>query len=800
MLRISEETAGRPAGAARHEIRDGSDVCATLRAKAGRRGAEPPEPGSGASHYIRAVLADHDVRGERAVAYAQGCIALFVLLLHLGARIGSDLAPANGFVIAALAALALSSWLRLRLTRLPTLPERTLNILSVFDIALFLMLVWAYQFAYEHPAGAVLKAPSLALLFALVASRALRFHPLPILVTGVAACAGLVLVVLAAIYKEGAESITKDYTVYLTSFAVLLGAEIERLVSLAALVICLAVGASAARSLLYRLDTTIEHMPQGVAVFGPDDRIIAYNSLFGHLYALTSKELKPGVSLPQLLRSMHEKGVFGDIDFDRFLKKWMEEAEARQSRIQELSDGRIYAITRRSMADGGFVSTTEDVTEQLEMKLLAHHDPLTGLPNRRKLSQILDRLANGQRAARSGAVLCLDLDRFKEVNDRMGHHAGDELLKAAAKRLQLCVRDDDTVVRTGGDEFVIVMSSPEPEQAASNLAQRIIEEFEQPFEVDAQTVNIGASVGVVIFGGASVDPELLLKRADMALYRAKQDGRGAYRFYNDDDESVCSGPFHRCEVRQAIQQGGLQACFAPILDTGSGHIAGFEMYPHWTGSAEDAGKSGPDPGEFCGILGEWLIEEGCKMASALPDGMSVTVNLIGNHLRHQGLAGFVPKALDRHGVAPGRLIVELHEEAFLSRCKAVARTLQILRRIGVEVSLDRFGAGYSAPLYVGKFPFDRLKIAPSVTRDLAGSELAAGKLKAILDFAVKNDIAATAEGVASLEDYEIVKRLGCAYAQGAFCGTPLPAAAALAMVQKTNGPDGRGRDAVLSAS
>ena len=405
------------------------------------------------SRRLREVLFNHDVSGERAIAAAQGAIALFVVMLHLVAQLGKGLQMANPWVLLTLTLLIASSGLRLVLTRDNKLPERALDVLNLADIGIFLGLIWSYQFAYQHPAGGVLKAPSQALLFVLVALRALRFHPRPVLISGAAAALGWALVVCAAIARDGTLGLTRDYVAYLGSHKILIGAEVERLVALAALAVFLAVATRNARQILSRaahasdyaealnsarrhldeatsartraelalaeldrhkaelseqnrrFDAALENMSQGICMFDKEQRLIVCNRRYARMYGLPDERVRPGTTLREILDHRVVHGLYGGGSPQEYIRDRLAKAEANvaTTNVQEFTDGRSIAIVHQPTPDGGWVATHEDVTEvrRIEARLahIAHHDALTDLPNRALLRERLDRGA--VRVARS---------------------------------------------------------------------------------------------------------------------------------------------------------------------------------------------------------------------------------------------------------------------------------------------------------------------------------------------------------------------------------------------------------------
>ena len=361
-------------------------------------------PTSTSSRSISNFMREYDARSERAVAAAQGAIALFILILHIGARVGKEQATVNPWVVGVLVALVASSVLRAQLSRSSTLPDRLLNVLNAADVAIFLALIWSYQFAYEHPAGGVLKAPSISILFVLVALRALRFHPIPLIVTGGTAAIGWLLLLLLAISQDGVESITHDYLAYLAGHKILIGAEVEKLVALISLVAFLAFATHRARRGLLQLDETLEHMPHGVAMFDSRNRLVICNSLYGEIYGLTSDDVKPGTSIQELVAKRQESGIYGARnDTSDFASNWISDFNDASARIQELADGRTLSIRRKRKPDGGMITSTVDITDrrQLEARIehMAYHDGLTGLANRLHLLERMEKMLAARRTS-----------------------------------------------------------------------------------------------------------------------------------------------------------------------------------------------------------------------------------------------------------------------------------------------------------------------------------------------------------------------------------------------------------------
>jgi PAS domain-containing protein len=440
-----------------------------------RTGAEAPSGRIQPSRRLAQTLRKHDVSGEKAIALAQGGLACFVLLLHTFAfRHGIAL---DSWLVSALVLLAGSSTLRWMLASRKELPERTLDALSVFDVGIILSVIWDYQFAFDHPAGGILKAPAFVLLLLLVGVRALRFHPRPIVVAGVTAVAGWTLLVCSAVFTDGFAALTNDYRNYLTSFHIMPGVEVQRIVALGFLAMCLAIGSYTARKLLSRaahatdygealeaarrslaaldareaelvnqnrlFNAALAKMSQGLCMFDQDQKLLVCNDRYIDMYGLSKDLAKPGTPFRKIIESRIANGLFVGDNADSYLDERLSSAReaVRNTKIQELSDGRIIVITHEPLEGGGWVATHEDVTRlrRIEANLthMARHDALTDLPNRVALRGHMEQaLADEAREGKRLIVLLLEIDRFKEVNDTFGPSVGDSLLQGVAQRLR----------------------------------------------------------------------------------------------------------------------------------------------------------------------------------------------------------------------------------------------------------------------------------------------------------------------------------------------------------------------------
>ncbi len=425
------------------------------------------------------------------------------------------------------------------------------------------------------------------------------------------------------------------------------------------------------------------------------------------------------------------------------------------------------------------IDITERKRAETRIAHMAHHDALTSLPNR-----VLMRLRmEGMLAARDGghvAVMCLDLDNFKSVNDTLGHPLGDLLLQQVARRLQGELRSDDTVARLGGDEFAVLQADTESADVASELAQRLLTVVSEPYEIDGHTVTVGASIGIALAPNDGNDPDRLLKQADMALYRAKGDGKGALRFFEPEMDAHVQARRHlEMDLRSALNSGELEIYYQPLVDITSGRTCAFEALLRWRHRergmippsefipvAEETGLIGP--------LGAFVLRQACADATLWPNDTKVAVNLSPLQFRTGSLLQTVMSALERSGLAAHRLELEITETLLLERGERVLATLHALRALGVRIAMDDFGTGYSSLSYLRSFPFDKIKIDRSFVRDLSSNTDSLAIVRAIVSLGSSLGITVTAEGVECEHDLDQLRAAGCNQAQGFLFSMPRP--------------------------
>lgn len=433
------------------------------------------------------------------------------------------------------------------------------------------------------------------------------------------------------------------------------------------------------------------------------------------------------------------------------------------------------------------LGVSEDIAErkraEAQIARLAHYDPLTDLPNRVLFQKSLtDALSRRARKGDQLAVHFIDLDRFKTVNDTLGHPLGDALLREAAERLRRCVREGDTVARLGGDEFAVVQTGLSDMDGATRLAARIVAAMAAPFDLAGHQVVIGASVGVSAAPSDGEDVDELLKKADMALYRAKGDGRGAFHFFERAmDEQLQARRALELDLRRALQDGEFELFYQPLYHLGDERVTGCEALLRW--NHPERGMVSPADfiplAEEIGLivpLGDWVLRNACAEAARWPDHVRLAVNLSPAQFRDRSLVATVVSALAASGLPAHRLELEITESVLLQDNAANMTMLHDLKALGVRISMDDFGTGYSSLSYLRSFPFDKIKIDQTFVRDILHDSDALAIIKAVLDLGASMGVVTTTEGVETQAQLDALRGQGCAEIQGYFISRPAPAA------------------------
>jgi len=449
----------------------------------------------------------------------------------------------------------------------------------------------------------------------------------------------------------------------------------------------------------------------------------------------------------------------------------------------------------------GYRGTGRDITvEKLaeeRIRHMAHHDALTDLPNRLLLYDRIGQLvARARRDRRMVAVLFIDLDRFKNVNDSLGHQIGDRLLQSVAERLTACTRESDTVARIGGDEFVVVVPDLNEQQDAGNVAQKVLEALSRPFRIFGHEVHITPSVGICAYPRDGEDVETLMRNADTAMYHAKGMGRNNYQFFTVEMNAAAQ---HRLalenDLRRALERSELTLHYQPQLDLQTGDIIGFEALARW----RHPERGMVPPSQFIPVaeetglidrLGDWVLEQACAQAvewqaAGFPH-LQVAVNLSAHQFRREEAAESVARVLAQTGLPPARLELEITESVLIQHAEQVLAKFKVLNDMDVQLSLDDFGTGYSSLSYLKRFPIDKLKIDQSFVRDISTDPDDAAIVTAIIAMAHSLGLEVIAEGVETKEQLAFLKLLGCDKAQGYYFSKPLPAEEFLALLHSWN--------------
>jgi diguanylate cyclase (GGDEF)-like protein/PAS domain S-box-containing protein len=538
------------------------------------------------------------------------------------------------------------------------------------------------------------------------------------------------------------------------------------------------------------LDSIIDNIPLAVVVKDAKTRkFMLVNRAFEKMLDLSRDAL-----LGQTVFDIYQNGAAEFVDNgDSETLRGDDGANYSEYEVESPTQGnRVHAtkriVIRDNQGDAKYlIAVIEDITDQKtteqRIAFMAHHDALTGLANRAALAEkIEDAAARQRRRGESFGVLLLDLDRFKQVNDTLGHPAGDALLREVARRLKSFLRETDVLARLGGDEFAIIQSSEANQRdAASALAERIIEMFGKPFDIEGSAISVSTSIGIALAPEHAAGSDNLLKMSDLALYRAKSAGRNTYCFFDPQMSEVASTRHEiESELRRAIEQNELELHYQPIIDANTRKICSAEALIRWRHPTK--GLILPDRfiplAEETGLItkiGEWVLHTACIEAANWPSNVKVAVNLSPVQFRRTNFTDVVIFALADSGLPPERLELEITETALIESATECLSALRHFKSLGIAIALDDFGTGYSSLSQLTMFPFDRIKIDKSFTQNLTKRVECAAIISAALTLAQSLDIATTAEGVETKEQYRILKLAGVKSLQGYLFRRPGPA-------------------------
>ena len=534
-----------------------------------------------------------------------------------------------------------------------------------------------------------------------------------------------------------------------------------------------------------RLDTAVNNMTQGLLLFDAKQHLIICNKRYLEMYGLSAEIVKPGCSFREVIAHRKETGSFvGDID--HYIEIVMRDIAHRNVMVISTPDGRSIQVVNEPVADGGWLATHEDITERrrAEERIthLAHYDALTDLPNRTLFHERLKRELSHAAPDRQLAVLYIDIDEFKSVNNSLGHMIGDQLLKSVATSLAACARKTDFVARLGGDEFAIVQTGIEDTDDVMMLVSRIFEAIRSPYQCLGHQVTTDASIGIALAPRDGSDIDQILKNADLAMYAAKAAGRRTYRFFETEMEAeVRARRSLEMDLRKALVDGGFEVYYQPFLGLQTNAITGCEALVRW----RHPQRGMISPAEFIPLaedtglinrLGEWVLTSACKEAVSWPGNIRLAVNVSPVQFRSGTLALKVMAALAESGLAASRLELEITEAVLIRDDEAALAVLHDLRAIGVRIALDDFGTGYSSLSYLQRFPFDKIKIDRCFITDIAEPEGSSRIVQAVVTIAADRHMTTTAEGVETEQQRDLLRELGCSEMQGYLFSPPKPAA------------------------
>ncbi len=545
-----------------------------------------------------------------------------------------------------------------------------------------------------------------------------------------------------------------------------------------------------------RFTAAVGNMTHGLSMFDAERKLVICNEAYAELYGLPVELTRPGTSFWDMLDHGAQSGMVSIADAAerrRVLEDVINEAKPVRGPVR-MVNGRVMQVLHQPTADGGWLATHEDITEEHNsaelIEHMAHHDPLTDLPNRLSFSERLERAEAQIRRGDILALVCLDLDHFKEVNDTLGHSYGDRVLQEVARRINVTKRESEFAARMGGDEFMLLLGPLEKPQHAATVAQRLIDAISEPIELDGHLISIGTSIGISVAPEDGTDGETLMRNADLSLYRAKAEGRGNYCFFEQGmDAQMQERRKLESGMRDALAKQDFTLAFQPLLDLNSNRVSGFEALLRWT--HPELGVLPPSKfipiAEETGLivpLGRWVMRTACEVAVNWPEHVHVAVNLSPAQFKDKRLVQSVADILEATGLAADRLELEITESLLLQNAEGNLKVLHELRKMGVRISMDDFGTGYSALSYLRSFPFDKIKIDRSFIGDISSRDNN-DLVSAVIGLGRSLGVMTTAEGVETELQLDIVRENGCSEVQGFLFSPPLPASAATELLQVT---------------
>jgi diguanylate cyclase (GGDEF)-like protein len=535
------------------------------------------------------------------------------------------------------------------------------------------------------------------------------------------------------------------------------------------------------------LSTAVNNIPRGLVLYDASARIIICNQPYIEMFGLSPDVAKPGCTMQRLIAHRQETGSFdGDVgEFCNAIIRNVALGKATRQ-LTEASGGRAIEIVNKPLPQGGWVATLEDITERTradeKIAHMAHYDALTDLPNRVLFRERLEQALRAIRPGEQLAVMYIDIDEFKTVNDALGHQIGDELLKAVADRLRECLGEVGVAARLGGDEFAVIQTAIRSHTETMQMLAAIYQAIRQPIDCAGHLIATDASIGIAMAPGDGLDLDELLRNADLALYEAKSDGRRTYRFFEVGmDARAKARRSLELELRQAIADGGFELHYQPLLHLADSEVRCCEALLRW----RHPERGTISPADFIPVaeesglindLGHWVLNTACREAVNWPGHVHVAVNVSPIQFKSQTLALNVAAALAASGLAASRLELEITEAVLIRDDEAALDILHQLRELGVRIALDDFGTGYSSLSYLQRFPFDKIKIDRAFIKDLASAGASSTIVQAVVNIAAASDMTTTAEGVETEQQRNMLRVLGCTEMQGYLFSRPVPAA------------------------
>jgi diguanylate cyclase (GGDEF)-like protein len=552
-------------------------------------------------------------------------------------------------------------------------------------------------------------------------------------------------------------------------------------------------------ALANQFDTALNNMPHGLCMLGADGRLAVVNHRFTKMMRLCDDLLHRNATAPEMVSACVSAGSISAASGNVILSE-IENSQARDiiTTDPDVNSSRSLSWTFQPMSGGGTVVLVEDITErrnaEARISHLARYDELTGLPNRVNFRDEIERLlAISHHAERLSALLFVDLDQFKQVNDTLGHPCGDQLLCAVADRLREMLRPEDFVARFGGDEFVVFQQDIKSAEDAAVLARRIVDRLSERYRIDNHLVEIGASVGIALTSPPDISADTLLKNADMALYRAKADGRGTFCFFRDEmAQTVEARRILELDLRTALANEQFELFYQPLVNLKSGRLTTCEALLRWnhpvrgTVSPVDIIPVAEDMGLIVD-LGRWILRKACMECMKWPEGVSVAVNFSPQQFHQRDVLGEVRHALEVSGLPAHRLEIEITESSLLRNTQLTHDVLSQLRAIGVRISLDDFGTGYSSLSYLHNFPLQKVKIDRSFLEGI-DSDRPLTLLRGVARLSADLGMSVVVEGIETNEQLELISADGTVTeAQGYLFSRPVPAVRVRQLLNASHG-------------